>query len=94
MQHLVRRARLDQPPGIEHRHRIAQPVDDAEIMADQQHGEIAPRPEFVEQRQDLRLDRDVERRGGFVEQQQVRLRSRSAVAMPTRCFMPPESWCG
>ena len=73
MQHGAGRARLGHASGIEHRHRIAEAVDDAEIVADQQHREIAAHAQFVEQRQDLRLDGDVECGRGFVEQQQVGL---------------------
>ena len=49
MQHRAGRAGLDQAPGIEHRYPVAQAIDDAEIVADQQHREAAPRPQLVEQ---------------------------------------------
>ena len=44
IQHRAGRAGLDDAAGIEHRYRIAEAIDDAEIVADQQHGEVAPRP--------------------------------------------------
>ena len=48
----------------------------------------------LEQVEDLRLDRDVERRGRLVRDQQPRARSASAIAIMTRWRMPPLSWCG
>ena len=43
--------------------------------------------------QDLRLDRHVERRRRLVGDQQRRV-GESAIAIITRCRMPPENWCG
>jgi hypothetical protein len=47
----------------------------------------------LEQRDDLRLDRDVERGGGLVGDDQLGLGA-SASAITTRWRMPPENWCG
>ena len=46
-----------------------------------------------EQLEDLRLDRDVERRRGLVRDEERGL-EQSAIASITRWRMPPESWCG
>ena len=45
------------------------------------------------QLEDLRLDRHVERGGRLVGDQQRGLQA-SAIAIITRCRMPPENWCG
>ena len=44
-------------------------------MADQQHGNTALAPQFLQQVQDLRFYRDVERCGRLIQQQQFRLTS-------------------
>jgi hypothetical protein len=49
--------------------------------------------QFVQQGQDLRLDRDVQRRGRLVADQQRGLQA-SAIAIIARWRCPPESWCG
>ena len=72
-QHFARHTRLGQAPRVKHGDAVAQPIDDAEIVADQQHGQAASLSKLVEQGQDLRLDRDVQRGGGLVEQKQVGL---------------------
>ena len=72
-QHRPGRARLDHAPGVEHRDALANAVDDAEIMAHQQHRETAPRTQIFQKIEDLRLDGDIEGRRGFIEQQQFRL---------------------
>ena len=43
--------------------------------------------------EDLRLDGDVERGRGLVGDQERRPAD-SAIAIITRCRMPPDSWCG
>ena len=45
--------------------------DDAEVVGDQQDGQAKLALEFHQQAQDLRLDGDVQRRGGFVGDQQI-----------------------
>ena len=59
--------------------------DDAEVVGDEQdrHADLAP--QLVDQRQDLRLDRDVEGRRRFVGDQQQRIagqRHRDHHALP------------
>ena len=56
-----------------------------------------PRPRSAtsddKQVENLRLDHDVERGGRLVGDEQLG-RQASAIAIITRCFCPPESWCG
>ena len=47
----------------------------------------------AQQLEDLRLDRDVERGRRLVGDQQAGSHA-IAIAIITRCRMPPESWCG
>ena len=51
-------------------------LDHREVVADEEIGEAECLPEVAEQVQDLRLHRDVERRGRLVEDQQVGLQRR------------------
>jgi hypothetical protein len=67
--------------------------DQAEIVADHQDGGAPGGAELAHQVDDLGLHRDVERRGRLVGEQQIGLQA-SAMAIITRCRMPPESWCG
>ena len=64
---------LGNAAGIHHRQPVAGLRDDAEIVRDQHdaHVEVAPQPQ--DQLQDLVLDGDVERGGGLVRQQELRL---------------------
>ena len=68
-----RRPGFDGAPGIEHGHAVADFLDDAEIVAHQQQRQAAPGAQLFQEVEDLRLHGDVERRGGFVEQQQFGL---------------------
>jgi hypothetical protein len=51
------------------------------------------RAQALQQLDDLRLDRHVERGGGLVGDDEARL-AQSASAITTRWRMPPENWCG
>ena len=64
---------LDDLPGIKHGHLVGDAPDHSEIVADEDHGQAALATQLLEQLEDLRLDRDVERRGRLVEDQQIRL---------------------
>src|SRR5262245_60476720 len=63
---LVARPELDDLPLVHDRHAVAQVLDDAEVMRDEEHGEPELPLQVLEQVQYLRLDRDVERRYGLV----------------------------
>jgi hypothetical protein len=62
-------------------------------VGDEEDRHAALRLEPSEEIQDLRLDRDVERRGRLVGDQQRRPEA-SAIAIMARWRRPPESWCG
>jgi hypothetical protein len=62
-------------------------------VGDQHHGGAVLAAQALQQRDDLRLDRDVERGGGLVGDDQ-RGSAHSASAITTRWRMPPENWCG
>jgi hypothetical protein len=82
VEHLRDRADLDQHPVLHHGDAVGDLGDDAEVVGDEEHAHAAAdglaigsptaldRPD---QRQDLRLGRDVERRRRFVGDQQRRL---------------------
>ena len=72
-QHLAGAPLLDDLAGVEHRDFIGDPPHHAEIVADEQHGEAAPVAQRLEQVEDLRLDRDIERGGRLVEDQKLGL---------------------
>ena len=84
-EHLFDRPLLDDLAGVHHAHRVGDATDDAEIVGDEQHAHPEPRANVGEQRQDLRLHGDVERRGRLVGDQQIRLvgeRHRDHHALP------------
>jgi hypothetical protein len=64
---------LDDLARIHHADDVGDAADDAEVMGDEQHAHAEPRPDLGEQRQDLRLHRDVERGGRLVRDQKIRL---------------------
>src|SRR5439155_882206 len=56
----------DDLPEVHDRHPVAQVLDDAEVVRDEEHGEAEAPAQILQQVQDLRLDRDVEGRDGLV----------------------------
>ena len=64
---------LDDLAGVHHHHPVGPASDHAHVMGDQQDGHPQALFQVVEQRQDLILDRHVERRGGLVGDEQLRL---------------------
>ena len=54
-------------PGIKHADPVGDAVHYAEVVRDEKHAELAPAADFVEQVEDARLDRDVERGRRFVK---------------------------
>ena len=67
--------------------------DDAEVVRDEDHRHPLLGLELGEQREDLILDRDVERGRRLVGEQQLGLAA-IATAIITRWRMPPDSSCG
>ena len=83
-EHLARGAVLDDASPLHHRHLVADLRRDAQVVGDEQHGEAEARADFREQRQHLRLYRDIEGRHCLVGHQQIGLdgeRARNADAL-------------
>jgi hypothetical protein len=81
---------LDDLARIHHADDVGDAADDAEVMGDEQHAHAEPRPDLGEQRQDLRLHRDVERGGRLVRDQKSGSLA-SAIAIMTRWRWPPDN---
>ena len=60
---------LDHAAGVEDRDALAQTVHDAEVVADEEEAALRRRPQVLDEVQDLRLDRHVERRRRLVEEE-------------------------
>ena len=73
VQDLVRRAHLDEQAMLHHGDPISDVGDHAEIMGDEQHAGVVARLKLLDQLQDLRLCRDIERRGRLVGDQNLRI---------------------
>ena len=65
------RRAFDDPAGIHHRHLVAGLGHHAEVVRDQQERGLQPAAQVGEQFENLRLDRDVECRGGFVGDHEI-----------------------
>ena len=73
---------------------VAHEPGDPQVVRDQQHGDAGALLQLEQQVEDAGLDGDVECAGRLVGDDAVRVSAASAIAMRTRCSMPPESWCG
>src|SRR5947209_5602568 len=84
---------LDLLARIHHDHPLRGLRDDAEVMGDQDQPGAELLLQLEDQRENLRLDGDVER---VVGSSAIRSAGRqaSAIAIIARWRMPPESWCG
>ena len=69
-QHLLRRAALDHPTELHHRHLVGDLSHHAEVMGDEQQCHALAVLQLAHQRQDLRLGGDVQRGGRLVGDQQ------------------------
>jgi hypothetical protein len=89
----VDRALFDDVAGIHHQHALRELGDDAEVVRDQydRHAEFALQSQ--QQIEDLRLHGDVERRVGSSAINSLGCEA-SAIAIITRCRVPPDSSCG
>ena len=88
----IGRPDLDDLPEIHDRDAIANAFDDPEIVRHKNIRQPELLLDVLDQPQDLRADRHIERRNGFVEDDDVWLRMR-ARAMAMRWHWPPEnSW--
>ena len=92
-EHVADRAGLDRLARIHHRHFVAGLENEPEIVGDEQRRSAGAGGEVLDERDDARFHRDVERGRRLVEDEQLRV-GRSAIAMTTRCCWPPLSWCG
>ena len=86
---LIPRRDLDDPAEVHDGDALAEVADGGEIVRDHQDADRELRAQIVEEREDRRLHRDVERRGRFVGDQDARLdgerpRDRDALALTTR----------
>ena len=66
--------------------------DDAEIVRDEQNTHSKVRLQRIEKIEDLRLNRDIECSRRFVAISSFGEQA-NAMAIMTRCAMPPENWC-
>ena len=66
---------LDQLADVHHRDAVADVLDDAQVVGDEQVGQAELVLQVLEQVEDLRLDRDVERRDRLVADDQLRVRA-------------------
>ena len=85
----ARLSALDHPAGVHDDDLVRDLGDDAEVVRDQDHGGVELVLQPVDQLDDLRLDRDVERRRRLVRDQDVgvageRHRDHRALAHPAR----------
>jgi hypothetical protein len=83
---------LDDPPEIHHRHPVRDMLHHGEVVRDEEIGKIELPLEIAEQVDDLRLDRDVERRDRLVAHHELgvgrqRARNPNALALPAREFV-------
>ncbi len=94
LDHVTHRADFGNAAGIHHRHSIGGLGDHAHVVRHQHHRRAMLAAEALQERDDLRLDGDVERRRGFVGHDQAAVPAHRASAITTLWRMPPENWCG
>ena len=76
---------LHHPPDVHHRHPVADVLHHVELVGDEQVGELEPVLQVLQQVEDLRLDRHVERRHRLVAHHELRVerqRAGDADALP------------
>ena len=64
-------ADLEHLAGIQHAHPVADLADHAQVVRDVDHAELALPAQAIEQVENLRFDRDVERGGRLIEDEQL-----------------------
>ncbi len=72
-EHALDRALFDDLPRLHHADPLRDPAHDAEVVGDEQKRHAEPLLQIFQQRQDLRLHGDVERRGRLVGDEEVGL---------------------
>ena len=88
------RPALDDLAGVDDREPVAHPPHHLEVVGDEQVGEAAFALVLEQQVEDLRLHRDVERRGRLVADDQLGLAARAPARSRSRWRCPPEYWPG
>ena len=78
------------PPGVHDAHGVAHVGHDPEVVRDHEHGHPGLLLELSNELEHLGLDGDVQGRGGLVGDQESGSQA-SAMAMTTRCCMPPRT---
>ena len=74
----VARPRLDDAAEVHDRDRVRHVPDDREVVRDEEIRQVEPVLKAAQEVEDLCLDRDVDRRHGLVEDDQLRIESESA----------------
>ena len=69
---------LDQLADVHHRHPVADVLDHAQVVGDEQVGQAELLLQVLQQVEDLRLDRDVQRRDRLVADDQLRVQRQRA----------------
>ena len=91
----IRRGRLfDDLAEIHHRDLVAELLDHAEVVGDENIGQAALALQALEQIENLRLDRNIKRGYRLVADDQVGLRRERARDARAAARWPPENWCG
>ena len=81
---------LHDEPGVHHRHPVGGLGHDPQVVGDEQDREAQVGLELLQQRQDLRLDGDIQGGGGLIGDEELGPQAR-AMAIRTRWRRPPES---
>ncbi len=90
---LVDRRAFDDLRSVHDRDMVGHLGDHAEVMRDEQNRHARLGLKLAQQVEDLSLDRDIERGRRFVGDKSFGEQA-SAMAIITRCRMPPENWWG
>jgi len=94
VQHIVDRAFLDDRAMVHHGHAVGDVGDDAISWLMNRLGDTQLVAQIAQQVQHGGLHGETSSADTASSQHRNRGREASARAMPTRCFSPPESWCG
>ena len=89
-ENLPHRSLLDDAAGVHDGDPVGHLGDDAEVVRHQQQRQAERLPHFAQQFEDFRLDRDVERGRRLVGDDERGLQA-MAIAISTRCRMPPDN---
>ena len=85
---------LDDAAGVHDHDPVGDVGDHAEVVGDEQDRGAEPVAQVAQHVEDAGLHGDVERGGRLVGDEHAAGWQATAIAIITRCRMPPESWCG